>query len=80
MNEVPALIRVFAYLSLLTVGGGMAAFPELKIFRWTGRRSGAGQIGATTSRPAVWRERHCPATVRQAAGGGGNHSDVQRPS
>jgi chromate transporter len=31
MKEVPALIRVFAYLSLLTVGGGMAAFPELKI-------------------------------------------------
>jgi len=31
MNELPALIRVFAYLSLLTVGGGMAAFPELKI-------------------------------------------------
>jgi len=31
MNEIPALIRVFAYLSLLTVGGGMAAFPELKI-------------------------------------------------
>jgi chromate transporter len=30
MNEIPALIRVFAYLSLLTVGGGMAAFPELK--------------------------------------------------
>ena len=31
MNPIPALIRVFAYLSLLTVGGGMAAFPELKI-------------------------------------------------
>ena len=31
MNEIPALIRVFAYLSLLTVGGGMAAFPELNI-------------------------------------------------
>src|SRR6516164_9798961 len=31
MNQVPALIRVFAYLSLLTVGGGMAAFPELKV-------------------------------------------------
>jgi chromate transporter len=31
MNEIPALIQVFAYLSLLTVGGGMAAFPELKI-------------------------------------------------
>lgn len=30
MNEFPALVRVFAYLSLLTVGGGMAAFPELK--------------------------------------------------
>ena len=30
MKEIPALIRVFAYLSLLTVGGGMAAFPELK--------------------------------------------------
>jgi chromate transporter len=31
MNQIPALIRVFAYISLLTVGGGMAAFPELKI-------------------------------------------------
>src|SRR6516162_7753092 len=31
MNQVPALIRVFSYLSLLTVGGGMAAFPELKV-------------------------------------------------
>lgn len=31
MNQLPALIRVFAYLSLLTVGGGMAAFPEMKI-------------------------------------------------
>ena len=30
MNQLPALIRVFAYLSILTVGGGMAAFPELK--------------------------------------------------
>lgn len=31
MNEIPALIRVFAYLSMLTVGGGMAAFPEMKV-------------------------------------------------
>src|SRR5580698_4335067 len=31
MNQIPALIRVFAYLSLLTVGGGMAAFPEMKL-------------------------------------------------
>src|ERR1017187_7039089 len=31
MNQIPALIRVFSYLSILTVGGGMAAFPELKI-------------------------------------------------
>jgi chromate transporter len=31
MDQIPALIRVFAYLSLLTVGGGMAAFPEMKI-------------------------------------------------
>ena len=30
MNQLPALARVFAYLSILTVGGGMAAFPELK--------------------------------------------------
>lgn len=30
MREVPALISVFLYLSLLTIGGGMAAFPELK--------------------------------------------------
>ena len=31
MTEIPALIRVFAYLSIFTVGGGMAAFPEMKI-------------------------------------------------
>jgi len=31
MNQVPTLARVFAYLSLLTVGGGMAAFPEMQI-------------------------------------------------
>jgi len=30
MTQLPALISVFAYLSLLTVGGGLAAFPELK--------------------------------------------------
>ena len=31
MNQLPALARVFAYLSLLTIGGGMAAFPEMKV-------------------------------------------------
>ena len=31
MNQIPTLARVFAYLSLLTVGGGMAAFPEMKV-------------------------------------------------
>ena len=31
MDQIPALARVFAYLSLLTVGGGMAAFPEMKV-------------------------------------------------
>jgi chromate transporter len=31
MNQIPALVRAFAYLSLLTIGGGMAAFPEMKI-------------------------------------------------
>jgi chromate transporter len=30
MDQLPALARVFGYLSLLTVGGGMAAFPEMK--------------------------------------------------
>lgn len=30
MSEIPAILRVFGYLSLLTVGGGMAAFPEMK--------------------------------------------------
>ncbi len=30
MEQLPALIRVFSYLSLLTIGGGMAAFPELR--------------------------------------------------
>jgi chromate transporter len=31
MNQIPALACVFAYLSILTIGGGMSAFPELKI-------------------------------------------------
>ena len=31
MNQLLALVGVFAYLSLLTMGGGMAAFPELRI-------------------------------------------------
>src|SRR5215472_16287144 len=31
MDQLSPLARVFAYLSLLTVGGGMAAFPEMKI-------------------------------------------------
>lgn len=30
MNQIISLLRVFGYLSLLTVGGGMAAFPEMK--------------------------------------------------
>jgi chromate transporter len=30
VSQIPSLVRVFAYLSLLTVGGGMAAFPELQ--------------------------------------------------
>lgn len=30
MTQLPALTWVFAYLSLLTVGGGLAAYPELK--------------------------------------------------
>ena len=31
MDQVPNLVRVFAYLSFLTIGGGMAAFPEMKV-------------------------------------------------
>lgn len=39
MDQVPAIAKVFAYLSLLTVGGGMAAFPEMRslvvdVHRW----------------------------------------------
>ncbi len=30
MDQIPAIARVFAYLSLLTIGGGMAAFPEMR--------------------------------------------------
>lgn len=30
MDQIPALIRVFTYLSFLTIGGGMAAFPEMR--------------------------------------------------
>jgi len=29
-SQIPALLRVFSYLSILTVGGGMAAFPEME--------------------------------------------------
>lgn len=31
MDQIPAIARVFSYLSLLTIGGGMAAFPEMKV-------------------------------------------------
>jgi len=31
VNQIIALIRVFSYLSILTVGGGLAAFPEMKV-------------------------------------------------
>jgi chromate transporter len=39
MSEISTLARVFASLSLLTLGGGMAAYPELKaltvdVHRW----------------------------------------------
>lgn len=39
MKQMVGLIGVFAYLSLLTIGGGMAAFPEMKlltvnVFHW----------------------------------------------
>jgi chromate transporter len=30
MNQLLSLMRVFSYLSILTVGGGLAAFPEMK--------------------------------------------------
>ncbi len=31
MDQLPALMKVFAYLSFLTIGGGMAAFPEMRV-------------------------------------------------
>jgi chromate transporter len=31
VDQIPAIARVFSYLSLLTIGGGMAAFPEMKV-------------------------------------------------
>jgi chromate transporter len=31
VDQIPALARVFAALSFLTIGGGMAAFPEMKV-------------------------------------------------
>jgi chromate transporter len=39
MDQIPAIARVFAYLSFLTIGGGMAAFPEMRtlvvdVHRW----------------------------------------------
>lgn len=30
MDQIPGLARVFSYLSFLTIGGGMAAFPEMR--------------------------------------------------
>lgn len=43
MRQMVGLIGVFAYLSVLTVGGGMAAFPEMKtltvdVFHWVTER------------------------------------------
>jgi chromate transporter len=39
MNQIQTLARAFAFLSVVTVGGGMAAYPELKtlavdVHRW----------------------------------------------
>jgi chromate transporter len=39
MDQIPGLARVFGYLSFLTIGGGMAAFPEMRtqvvdVHRW----------------------------------------------
>ncbi len=39
MKQMIGLVGVFAYLSLLTIGGGMAAYPEMKtltvdVFHW----------------------------------------------
>lgn len=31
MDQLAALAKVFAYLSFLTIGGGMAAFPEMRV-------------------------------------------------
>jgi chromate transporter len=31
VDQIPAIARVFAYLSMLTIGGGMAAYPEMKV-------------------------------------------------
>lgn len=30
MSQIPALLRIFSYMSLISIGGGMAAFPDLK--------------------------------------------------
>ena len=34
MSELPALVRVFAYLSLLTIGGGLAVRNTENALRW----------------------------------------------
>ena len=31
MSQLPALLRVFSYMSLISIGGGMAAFPDMKM-------------------------------------------------
>lgn len=43
MKQMVGLVGVFGYLSILTVGGGMAAFPEMKtltvdVFHWVTER------------------------------------------
>ena len=71
MNQIPALIRVFSYLSLLTVGGGMAAFPETEdSYR---RRPQVADLLATDSSVQHWadgaRPQHDDDCLHRAVGG-----------
>ena len=60
MNQIPALVRVFAYLSLLTVGGGIARAggehgAEVEIRRAVN----LDRVGGIGRRCALWRGALC---------------------
>ncbi len=65
MQQLVALVGVFAYLSLLTIGGGMAAFPEMQtltvnVFHWLTKEQlvrlySVGQMAPGPNMMMIWR-------------------------